>query len=321
MENTGKENNEAETKSTHKTKVDQSSVLEHLQTLFQAGSADLHFISGGESSQAFSFATSGEDFIIRVNRHSSRGYKKDKDAFLRFHSPQIPIPEIVSIGQMSNGYHFVISKKAEGDTLRHLPTEEVQKTLPSLFEVLDAIHKVDISGEKGYGKWRSDQGGENKSWREVILSVGKNIVDEKSGVSLFETTFLEKEVWDKVNNRLGTLLEYCPEERYLIHGDYGSDNVLAKEGKVTGVIDWEHSMYGDFLFDVAWLGFWKRDNNYEEVYQEFCKSINKELPNFNERILCYKLYIGLGSLSFYAYSNQKEKYESSKEKLLALLGE
>ena len=43
---------------------------------------------------------------------------------------------------------------------------------------------------------------------------------------------------------------------YLLHGDYGFDNVLVDQGKISGVLDWANAKYGDFLYDVAWLDFW-----------------------------------------------------------------
>jgi aminoglycoside phosphotransferase (APT) family kinase protein len=33
-------------------------------------------------------------------------------------------------------------------------------------------------------------------------------------------------------------------------------NVLVADGMLTAVLDWSCSAYGDFLYDVAWLGFW-----------------------------------------------------------------
>ena len=47
------------------------------------------------------------------------------------------------------------------------------------------------------------------------------------------------------------LIEYCPEEHKLVHGDFGSNNVLTDGQKITGVLDWDCALYGDPLFDVA----------------------------------------------------------------------
>lgn len=299
-----------ETKSTHKTKIDQEIVGSFLSSYYRSPISNLSFIGGGEGSQAFSFEAEGENFIVRVNKHSNSGFKKDRYAFLNFGSKIIPIPEIVDIGQINSGEFFAISKKVEGGMVRNLSNEEFNNTAQSFFKTLEEVHSVDIKTTKGYGKWNTEGVSEYTSWKDMLLDV------DSHAKNMFENTFLEKDVWNQIYAKFVDLVDFCPEDRYLIHGDYSIDNVLAKNGKITGVVDWETSMYGDFLFDVAWLSFWSRGFDYEKSYLEFIKTIGKDIENFEERVLCYKLYIGLGSLSFYVYSNQQDKYDRSKEKLL-----
>ena len=306
--------------STHKTIINKEEVLSFLEKELTQSISDLEFISGGESSQAFSFEIKNEKYIIRVNNYSGNGFKKDQYAFLNFKSADLLIPEIFKIGQMDNGNYFAISEKVEGVTINKLPETEIDKINPNLIKILDKIHSIDISNKTGYGKWEAGIGNANNhSWKEAILEVDKYVKNQDNKPTLFETSFLEKDVWDKLYASLLNLIKYCPEERYLIHADFGSDNILCKDDKITGVIDWESSMYGDFMYDLAWLSFWSKGCDYEKLFREHYKSIDKNILNFEERILCYKLFIGLGSLSFYAYSGQKKKYESSKEKLLKLV--
>lgn len=305
--------------STHKTKIDKDEVLIFLNDIYPNQISNLEFISGGEGSQAFSFSADNEEYVIRVNRHSSDGFKKDEYAFLHFSSRGIPIPEISKIGQMNNGYYFCISKKIDAKLMKEFPQEEIYQMLPNMFNTLDLIHSLDVQNTVGYGKWKANAGAKSTTWKEFLLEVDMYAVGRDGRPNLFETSFLEKDVWENIHARFLELLQYCPEEKYLAHGDFGFDNLFIKDGKVAGVIDWEHSLYGDFLYDIAWLSFWSNGIDYETEYQKYIASINKDVPNLRERILCYKLCCGLGSLSFYAYSGQKDKYERSKEKLLELL--
>ncbi|MEU8829156.1 phosphotransferase [Streptomyces sp900116325] len=55
---------------------------------------------------------------------------------------------------------------------------------------------------------------------------------------------------------LATLAPYLPDERRMIHGDPLSHNVLAVGGTVTAVLDWGNALYGDHLYDAAWLIYW-----------------------------------------------------------------
>ena len=143
-------------------------------------------------------------------------------------------------------------------------------------------------------------------------------MEPKDAPSLFETTILEKDVWEKVYNEILRLIQYCPEDRKLIHGDYGFDNVFSDGENITGVIDWGEVKYGDFVYDWAWLSYWSKKHYYRDLLKN---STAKELSilNFDERMKCYELHIGLGALSFYANSQQDAKYHWNKERLLSLL--
>jgi aminoglycoside phosphotransferase (APT) family kinase protein len=81
-------------------------------------------------------------------------------------------------------------------------------------------------------------------------------------------SFLERDVFDLIYGHMTRLLDNCPEERYLVHGGYGFSNVIAHEGKITAIVDWMHAMYGDFVYDIAWLNFWSPEVNYSELFRQ-----------------------------------------------------
>ncbi len=305
--------------STHKTTVDKDMVLTFLKDTFSKDVSDFEVISGGEGSQAYSFNDKGEQYIIRVNKHHTLGFRKDEYASLNYSSPLIPIPKILKIGRINDDLRFCISQRVEGKILDLFSAAELNSLLPNMFEVLDAIHATDVSNTKGCGKWDADGQGEDKTWKEYLLCVDKYSKGEDGKPGLFETSFLEKDFWDKAYARMKELLEYCGDERFLVHGDYGFNNVLSDGKKITGVIDWECSVYGDFLFDVAWLSFWSQTLDYQDLYLKHSKERGVEIKNFNERMLCYKINVGLSACSFYAYSGQEEKYKKAKETILKLI--
>lgn len=310
--------------STHKTTADQGMILSFLKDTFSADVTDFVVIVGGEGSQAYSFRASGDEYILRINKHHTLGFRKDEYAFTHYASPEIPIPKIYKIGNINPDLRFCISEKVEGKIVMAFRGKEAELLQPALFDVLDSIHATDVSATKGYGKWSAEGEGEFASWKEHLLTVDKYAKGGAGIPSLFETTFLEKDFWDVAHARFVELVAYCPEERFLVHGDYGFNNVLSDGTKITGVIDWENSMYGDFLFDVAWLSFWSRTVDYQSLYLEHSNKKNGDMntakiKNFEERMLCYKLCIGLVSLSFYAYSGQREKYDGTKEVVARLL--
>jgi len=95
--------------------------------------------------------------------------------------------------------------------------------------------------------------------------------------------------------------------------------VFSDGKKITGIIDWELSKYGDFLYDVAWLSFWETEIDYAEIFFKHYQNIGVLVTNFRERLLCYRLHLGLSALKFLSDSHQKENYLWTKNRLFALL--
>ncbi len=311
--------------STHKTTVDQELVISFLKDSFSPDISDFQMIVGGEGSQAYSFKVNDDEYIIRINKHNDHGFKKDEYAFVHFLTPVLPIPKIYKVGKINEELRYCISEKARGKILNEFSAVELEVLLPKMFETLDAIHASNISGTSGYGKWEPEDNAEGnakyESWEERLIAVDTFAKGHGGGPSLFDTTFLEKSFWDPAHARLAELAKLCPEERFLLHGDYGFNNVLSDGSDITGVIDWEGSAYGDFLFDVAWLSFWSYNLDYQKLYLVHAQKRGIALLNYDERLLCYKLYIGLSSMSFFAYSGQKEKYDKTKMAVGKLLVE
>ncbi len=306
--------------SDYKTIVDQVDVVAYLQKTFSDKVTDFKVISGGEGSQAYSFSVNKVEYVIRLNKHHTLGFRKDEYAAKNFGSDILPVPKIYSIGKINNELRFCISEKSKGKILTEFSTNEMTSLLPELFSVLDAVHVIDISHTIGYGEWNLEQCGESKSWKEELLAVNKRTISTAEKPGLFETSFLEKDFWDTAYTKFSELVSYCPEDRYLIHGDYGFNNTLSDGEKITGVIDWENSMYGDFLFDLAWLDFWSASEfDFQAAYLEHSSKNGKQIKDYTERMLCYKLCIGLGSLAFSSFTNQKEKYEKNKVRVTRLL--
>lgn len=298
--------------SSHKTTIDTTTIQQFLTEKFQTDNLiDVVHIAGGEGSQAFGYTINNTNYVIRVNKHSDRGFAKDHYAYSHFNSDRLPIPEVIEIGTLDNGNYYAISIAAKGVQFKNLDIIDQKYLLPKLFDILNTIHTTDISATTGYGKWDHHGLATYSSWKSMLLNVDMYAKD------LFDTTFLEKSQWDISYNKFLELLPFCPEDRYLVHGDYSSDNIITTPTTVTAILDWETAMYGDYLYDVAWMQFFSKGINYEQAFLEYHHATS--ILHFTERVLCYQLYIGMSSLSFYAYSGQREKYDGTVEKLNTLL--
>ncbi|HEY0908330.1 MAG TPA: aminoglycoside phosphotransferase family protein [Candidatus Paceibacterota bacterium] len=301
--------------STYKTRIDAAEMESFLKGKYGDAVAGVTFLRGGETSQAFSFENAGEKLLIRVNKHNSNGFEKDRYVHGHYSSDRIPTADILEIGKMPQGNFYAISKMIEGQTVNSLSSEALRKIVPISFKMLDEVHSLSLEGTKGYGYWNAKGEGEHSSWKEVIVSMADRY---ERWDKLFATTFMERSVHAELSRQIKDLVVLCPEERYLMHGDYGFDNMISDGERIVGVIDWAESRYGDFLYDAAWLSFWPSDFDFKAALDTHYAG--RSIPHYEERIRCYHAYIALNSLSFYAYSNQRDKYDWAKGRIAKLLG-
>ena len=301
--------------STVKTKIDNEVVLNFLKSDFAPDLQSLTTIKEGETSQAFSFSSKHSEFVIRINPEK-HGFEKDKYAYEHFNSQKVPIPKTFQIGKINDKFHYSITEKVAGKIIDHFEKEEIRQFIPELINVLDSIHGFDI-GETQFGDWEIDGKAPETSWKNYLhkLIGGFEGYENKTPHS----TLLEPEVVQKLIARYKQLVDYCPNIRHLVHADYGFNNLLSDGNKITGVIDWELSKYGDFIYDIAWLSFWETTIDYGDIFLKHYQETNVSVPNFHERLLCYKLHLGLGALSFFSDSEQEKSYKWAKERLLGLL--
>jgi hygromycin-B 4-O-kinase len=304
-----------------------------LQEYFDRPIHNLQPLAGGQVAQTFSFTVEpaqegtgqeperARDYVIRFNAAMRVSFEKEAYVYANFASPRIPIPRVIHLGHLDN-IHFAITEKAPGQNLLQIPRSAYPALIPQLIELLDAIHQIPVGDRPGYGIFDGNGVADGPGWRAHLECVRE---EEQAGDffanwhTLFQTTFLERDRFDRIFNHMTQLLGYCPEERYLVHGDYGFGNVLAQDGRITAVLDWNGARYGDFLFDVAWLDFWSPGAGWQDRFQEHYRQTGRTVPSYSERILCYQCYITLGALKFYAKAGDKASYDYATGRILALL--
>jgi hygromycin-B 4-O-kinase len=302
--------------STRKTVFDADAALRFLQERFDDRVSAVEFIHGGETAQAFSFTSGNGAFVLRMHTDPEQ-FAKDRFAHEHFASAGVPIPRTVDLGSVDERFCFAITERASGQVLSQFDDTTTAALLPRFMDVLAAIHSTDVARYAGSGDWDPAGQGRFESWRGYLLSIGD---DGWFGWSrMFRESFMEQEIFDKVHGRIVELAEYCPEERYLVHGDYGFHNVLSDGSAITGVIDWGESKFGDFLSDIAFLDFWDPARGFGRIFRERCHSAGTPIPYYAERLRCYQLHSGLLSLYFWSMSNQKSRYAETRARILTVL--
>ena len=315
-----------------KTSIEIGDVRHFLTKNFSSQIKNLEFLKGGELSQAFSFECEKGDFVIKIRKTRTNALVQDpfqKELlafrFIKSRDKTIPIPKIVIKGifsnQNGNKLIYCIAEKTQGSFVVHFSPMKYKLIDVSLIEMLHKIHSVNISDTDGYGNWTSLRGTRFNSMQAYVLQdIERQKAYTDEGIS---TALFEKELYFQITKKIQELIQYCSGHRYLIHGDYGFDNVLADANcKITAVFDWEHSLFGDFVYDLAWLDFWciRDENHYSKIYLRLFESDkNLDFNNYEERVLCFKLYIGIIATAFFSGTGQKNQYLEAKKRILELL--
>jgi hygromycin-B 4-O-kinase len=294
--------------------IDPAVVCQFLQEHFHKEVASVAFIGAGWFSQAFSFTAGGQGFIFRVNAYEE-DFQKDAFAYHHFSSPVLPIPRVVRIGQFDDSRYYMITERCAGRNLNQMDTAAVRQIVPVLFETLDALHSVDVSGYTGWGLADTAGNGRFESWPAYLLSL-YNQKFAFSWTELAAHTFLERDVYEAVLEGMKQLLPCCPPDKYLIHQDFGFKNVVFDGRRITGVLDWADYGLGDFVYDVAYPDYWSADIPYGALWRKYVASQGRDVPHFEERMRCYQLHMALHDMAVAALQGDEEDYIWSREHIL-----
>jgi len=280
-------------------------------------------LGAGEWSQAFAFRRAGKDYVVRLGTHGE-DFTKDQQA-AQFASSHLPIPRVLEVGEALGGY-FAISERACGHMLDDLDAAGMRQIVPAVLQTLDAARAVNLSSSRGYGAWDASGVAPHPSWREYLLTVAHDararrihgwrarLENSRIGAGPFEAAY----------KRLAELSHVCPTDRHLVHSDLLNHNVLVADGRISAVIDWANSLYGDFLYDLAWFIFWSpwypamQDIDWQAEARRHYATIGLMVPNFAERLRCYQIHIGLDAQAYNAFIGRQVQLEINARNTLKI---
>ena len=294
-----------------KSAITQNAVKMILQRYFNGDVKHLSPIKPGHFAQVYSFQVGQIEYVIRaVTSTKATSFTKEQFIFSHLLSEHIPVPQILCIGQTGE-CHYAIASRIPGVPLDTLSQPEQERVLPQLIALLDAIHQTDISAYQGYGYFDERGIGAPASWHTYLRAIKDEEPEEfyfGKWHTLFDETFLDKEHFFRIYQQMEEALTYCSEERHLLHGDYGFDNILVKAGLITGILDWSQAHYGDPLYEVGRLDFWSPCSGYLFRFREYYQVQGRQMPHFEKRIRCYQCHTALDALRFFAKNDDQQAY-------------
>lgn len=255
-------------------------------------------VSEGEESLAIGIRVAEEDLILRANRCAS-GFHKDDYCYHMFASTTLPIPQILLISSVC-GISYCISRRAAGVTLQDLRPSELPAVTSMVAQAMQAIAEAPLANAIGFGKFDANGVGEHNSWRNFLEAIADpNQYDWSRVGDLVSSRWV-----DRYLHKLVSLLTHCPERKQLVHADFGSNNVITDRSSITGVIDWSDAMFGDPLYDVANIFFWRPWLSCMDELAGFFERHKPHLISDITRLSCYQLRIGLAQVYDCAMNKQ-----------------
>jgi hygromycin-B 4-O-kinase len=100
---------------------------------------------------------------------------------------------------------------------------------------------------------------------------------------------------------------------------------LAKNNKISAVIDWGNAMYGDFLYDLANFTFWAplhpaiQKIDWATIAKQYFIEKGIEIQDFEKRLCLCELHIGLAGMAWNAHNKNWKELEATTKRIADLV--
>lgn len=291
---------------------------EFLQIIKWDKATDVAPIDMGELSRVYSFTSDQREYVVHFKSDCS-SLDIANYMYTQYAVYGIPIPKVVEIGSCGDLY-YGISEKVPGKPMSTFPEKELEKLLNKLAETYTRINTIKIDKDKGFGLISLSGKALFHTWRECL----EDFFNKESSfygdwTKLYVESFLERDVFEEIYQKMLELSKYSPKDPSLVHGDFHLGNMLSDGEKITGIVDWEMARYGDFMSDLGVMHFWTPSLQFPQRVREAWEREGRSIPFFEERLLCHQLFVGVDGLRFFAKKGDREAYHSIKNKLYDLL--
>ncbi|MFG1244320.1 phosphotransferase family protein [Xanthobacter versatilis] len=234
-------------------------VLTSLKDVSDVSVADLHVLFGGNARRAWSFDLSfaqagARKCIPCVMLCQAAGRQIDSDVSHEFevlvalNGRGLRVPQAICMDPAGEtiGYPSIVLERLDGEAnavklLRKLPAEEKSSILSDLAVATADLHRADIDPA------------------ELDPALGGlspvDIVRRQLNHWRAQFEANRQEPLPVLAGLFNWLDDHLPEpERIsLVHGDLRPGNFLYRNGRVTGLLDWEMAHAGDPLEDIGWI--------------------------------------------------------------------
>lgn len=282
---------------------------------------DVQEVGRGEWSVAFAYRWDGRDYVARFGLFVEDFYK---DQHVGKHaSASALLPRILEVGPYRHGF-FALSERAYGQFLDKLDEHAMRATLPHLLETLDAVKDIELRDSSGFGLWDASGNAPHASWQEALLDVVNDHPERRihGWRASLEKVPDNLALFEQAAALFAGKVALCPNERHLIHNDLLNRNVFVEKNRITALLDWGDSRYGDYLYDIAhllywwpWFSQWRIIDLAGEIERHY-QTKQVDMKDIHARLQCYQMHIGLDSMAYHGYTRRWENFAWSARRTL-----
>lgn len=233
-------------------------------------------------------------------------YTGEQFAYERLCIAGIPAPEVVALDLSKSliPYHYIILTKIDGTPLiDDWPDfSETQKAEVgrSAGRYLALMHNISIEGFGSLSRLETDP---LLRWYDHLERFFERYAQE-----ILKRNAMDMPTYRRMRACLEGMRPIVDMESggRLVHSDYQFENLLHRDGVITGIIDFEWSISGDPAWDFKLDEQWDDDcpGSAAYIYEGYTHPL---APDHRMRVWLYKLLFHLDSVDMYTDSGEKEE--------------
>lgn len=251
---------------------------------------NLKLAAGSYSNQTYTYVDNEKNYYIFLNKYYTPEKIKRQLTMLKLLSNNnIPVPEVVKNGTklfINKDIEIIITEEIKGMNLGLLITEDKEMAGAAFYlmgKMLKKIHSIGIY--KNFGYIENDIYCNWKEFLEESINYWLNFCFTHN--RLFSTIKIKK-----IQEYLCDLIKQLPDEESssVLHGDYYPNNVIYDEvqKRISGVVDFEWSMYGDPIYDFRVMEFFLFPNYSVKDRKRFYEGYSININEIEHKLSIYK---------------------------------
>ena len=231
----------------------------------------------------------GDDKLVRLPRTIGYGDGPEREAtWLPVFAPAVPleVPEHLAPGRPTKYYpcHWSVLRWIEGTNANAVSLNDLDVAAEALGDFVVALRSVPTDGAPRSGSYRGfGLAGVYESFHRWLNEVSEDEIDVAR----------VRRIWEE-----GVAVEECMGPPKWFHGDLQPGNLIARDGDLVAVIDWEGCTVGDPSSDLL-AAWWLFEADSRETFRSATGAATEEW----RRAKGGALFMAIAAIPYYADAN------------------